>query len=136
LWHMFRCMTCVTAILLAGCANSERHNITDCRDAALRAGENYKKEDGWHTKEIHFNQKSARCYLSLEGIERSSDAGLNYSLTSAVFDVDENREIISCVTTHIEGQKQTSTCTGPDGKQINAGEFLRLRSQYMERISN
>jgi hypothetical protein len=117
---MFRCPVCIIAVLLCGCTDSQRHNVTDCRDAALRAGEKYKKEDGWNSKEIHFNRKVSKCYLSLEGIEGLSDDSPNFSQSSVVVDVDENREAISCVMPHIKGQKDTYVCSGPDGKKITS----------------
>jgi len=131
---MFRCCACIIAVLFSGCADSHRRDVTDCRDAALRAGAKYKKEDGWNSKEIHFNQKATKCYLSLEGIEGLSDAGPNFSQMSVVVDVDENREAISCVM-QAQGKKETWTCSGPNGKEINAGEFMALRDQYMETSS-
>jgi hypothetical protein len=83
-----------------GCSNTGQR-VIDCREAGLRAGQKYPDEKGYHTKDIHFNAKDQKCYLSVAGTESGPEGGS--TSYDAIIDVDENREISQCTSSHVHG---------------------------------
>jgi len=119
------------ATLLLGC-KGDRKYVADCRDAATAMMSKY--GEGWQTKEIHFNVADNHCYLNLEGVDASTTSSDEriYSAAEKVVDVDENRDVIGCASTHERGATERWLCVGPNGA-ITREQFLQLRNRYLER---
>jgi hypothetical protein len=109
-------------------------HLSDSRSEPLKLANTY--QEGWQTKEIHYNHFDHGCYLSLEGTEAATnpDGKRLYSTTQTVMDVNENRDVLRCSSARERGQvTEEWLCSGPDGQSITHERFLDLRKHYLER---
>jgi hypothetical protein len=121
---------------------TEADRIIDCRKTGLEVLKDYppvKGRDGftWSTRDIHYNRQNQHCYVSLHGAQYylNHETGALVVLTEEkVIDVDENRDVLSCLRSE-ENHKKTEWLCNVDHspKRITHERFEELQRQYLER---